>query len=63
VYCHIDGTGLLAQEVAERLLERDIFCAATSRGTLRFVTHCQIGDDDLARLATALGEIIEEGGR
>jgi threonine aldolase len=63
VYCHIDGTGLLAREVAERLLEREIFCAATSLRTLRFVTHCQIGDDDLTRLVTALAEIVEEDDR
>ncbi len=62
VYCHIDSSGPLAQDVADRLLDREIFCAATSPRTLRFVTHCQIGDDDLQRLATALGEILKEDG-
>lgn len=63
VYCNIEGTGLSAPDVAERLLARDIFCGAASPRTLRFVTHGQIGDANVTSLVTALREIVEEDAR
>ena len=58
VYIHASDHS--APEVAEALGVRDVLVAATGPHTLRFVTHKDVDDADVARAVAALGEVVAE---
>lgn len=58
---YVELEGFSAPDVAESLKEQGVLVAATGPQTLRFVTHKDIDDTDVARAIAALADVVVEG--
>jgi threonine aldolase len=54
-----DAAGLPVA-VVDRLAARGVRCGMIDAATVRFVTHKDVGDDDLDRAITALDDLLKE---
>jgi threonine aldolase len=50
-----------AAELADALKERGVLVLPQNESTLRFVTHMDVGEQDVENLRTALAQILRKG--
>ena len=58
VYFDLSGTGLSAEEFVQRLGERGIRTMDAGPDSIRFVTHLDVGREDVPRALEAIGEAV-----
>jgi threonine aldolase len=61
VLVDVDRSGRTAEDVVAGLRRHGINASSRPPATIRFVTHRQISDDDVATLIKTLTEIVGEG--
>jgi threonine aldolase len=60
VFFDVRGTGMSAQEIAGKLLQKGVRIGIESRHRMRAVTHMDVARADVAVVIQALGEVLKE---